>query len=172
MADIQIFQATEAPDREKMNALLMAYYTGIIADLKSIGGPDVDPLDAIADFWDHLDKFLPPAGCVLIAHEGDVWLGIGMLKSLPDGKGELKRLFVRPEARGLGLGRRLVTGRIDVARQMGLKTLLVDTLKTTVAMQALYESLGFQQIGPYPESATYTSFPEWLDFMLFFRKDL
>ena len=172
MTDIQIFQATEAPDRKKMNALLMGYYTGMISNLKSVGGPDVDPAEPIADFWDHLDQFLPPNGCLLIAHDADTWLGTGALRNLPGGKGELKRLFLRPETRGTGLGRRLVTERIRIAHQMGLKTLVVDTLSTTVEMQALYASLGLRKTDPYPKSVSYNMFPHLVEYMLFFRKDL
>ena len=172
MTEVRITRLTEAPNRRKMDELLKGYYDGIVAGIRSLGGPEIDPADPIADFWDHADQFLPPDGCLLIADDGDRWLGTGALRRLPGDKGELKRLFVCPEARGTGLGRRLVTERIEIAREMGLKTLLVDTIRTTKAMQALYASLGFREIGPYPESATYTTFPQLADTMMFFRKDL
>ena len=119
MTDIEIVRATEPPDREKMNALLTAYYDGMIRNLVAIGGPEPDASLAVADFWENVDQFLPPLGCLLIAKKGDTWLGTGALRSLPGRKGELKRLYVRPQARGTGLGRRLVTERIAVARKMG-----------------------------------------------------
>lgn len=172
MTDIEIIQLTQAPDRDKMNALLLGYYTGLNAAMASVGGP-IFPLGAaIDDFWDHLDDYLPPNGCLLVAQRGDLWLGTGALRTLPSGAGELKRLFVLPETRGTGLGRKLVTKRIEIARQMGLKALFVDTVTPTTAMQSLYASLGFIEIGPYPESASHASFPEIRDFLLFFRKDI
>ena len=152
--------------------ILMGYYSRITADLPSIGGPVVDPAEPIADVWDHAEEDLPPKGCMLGARRGDTWLGTGALRRLPGDKGELKRLFVWPDARGLGLGGKLATERISIAREMGLKTLLVDTLTTTKEMQALYASLGFIKIDFYPESATYIALPHLRDHMLFFRKDI
>ena len=55
---------------------------------------------------------------------------------------------------------------------MGVKTLLVDTLKANVEMQGLYRKLGFEEIEVYPESATYQMVPELLPLMVFFRMDL
>ena len=172
MSDITIHRLTEPPDRDKMNALLLGYYEGMIAGLLSVGGPKVDPNDPISDFWDHIDQFLPPDGALLIARQGDHWVGTGALRTLPGARAELKRLYVLPETRGTGLGRRLVTERLDIARDLGLKKALVDTLPTTTEMQALYTKLGFRKCGPYPESASYVTMPHIRDFLLFFEKDL
>ncbi|KUF10457.1 hypothetical protein AVJ23_11240 [Pseudoponticoccus marisrubri] len=161
------------PDHARMSALLHDYYVDIVAGLVALGGPDVPPAVPVQDFWDHVDDFLPPRGriCIGVAPDGR-WLGCGTLSALPGARGELKRLFVRPEARGTGLGRALVERRLDEARAMGLKTILVDTLRHTAAMQALYRSLGFREIDRYPESSTANTFPELRPHMLYFRMDL
>lgn len=172
MPDITIHGLTTPPNREKMNALLLGYYDGMTKGLVSVGGPQVDPQDPISDFWDHTDQFLPPNGALLIARHGDRWVGTGALRTLPDQRAELKRLYVHPDMRGTGLGRRLVTERLDIARSLGLKKALVDTLPTTTEMQALYLKLGFRKCGPYPESASYVTMPQIRDFLLFFEKDL
>lgn len=62
---------------------------------------------------------------------------------------ELKRLYVRPEVRRVGIGRILVTGAIEFARGVGYQRLQLDTLDTMVAARRLYESMGFQII-PLP----------------------
>ena len=62
------------------------------------------------------------------------------------GAGELKRLFVRPEALGKGLGRVLVDRRIEAAREMGWSTLLVNALKGNSDMLKIYEKMGFTLI--------------------------
>ena len=69
--------------------------------------------------------------------------------SSSDGIGEIKRLYVAPAARGLGLGRLLVERIIVVARQIGYSSLLLDTLPFMKEAQSLYVSLGFKPTAPY-----------------------
>lgn len=61
---------------------------------------------------------------------------------------ELKRLYVRPEYRGLGIGGALVGVAIGAARQAGYVRLRVDTVPSIVRTRALYGSLGFAEIEP------------------------
>jgi ribosomal protein S18 acetylase RimI-like enzyme len=62
---------------------------------------------------------------------------------------EMKRLYVRPAFRGLGLGRELAQAILDQAMQMGYDSVLLDTLDDMEAARALYEDLGFYEIAPY-----------------------
>ncbi len=62
---------------------------------------------------------------------------------------EMKRLFVRPGFRGLGLGRQLVEATLDAARSAGYACLLLDTLDDMESARALYEDLGFVEVPPY-----------------------
>jgi putative acetyltransferase len=62
---------------------------------------------------------------------------------------EMKRLYVRPQFRGVGLGRQLVEAILDAARGAGYACVLLDTLDDMESARALYEDLGFAEVPPY-----------------------
>lgn len=62
---------------------------------------------------------------------------------------EMKRLYVRPAFRGVGLGRQLAEAVLDVARGAGYACVLLDTLDDMESARALYEDLGFVEVPPY-----------------------
>ena len=65
---------------------------------------------------------------------------------------EMKRLYVRPAFRGMGLGRQLADAILDAARHTGYSHVLLDTLDDMEAARTLYEELGFVEIPPYYHS--------------------
>ena len=161
------------PERAPMDALLTEYYDLMISRIKTMGESVPPGKSAIDEFWDEIAQFLPPTGHLILAKSEDgTLLGCGSLKSIGSAKGELKRLFVKPEARGLGLGRRLVEMRIDAARQMGLKSLYVDTLRNNVEMRGLYQKMGFKEIEGYTESASLRLLPNLKNVLCFYAIDL
>ncbi len=94
-------------------------------------------------------KYQPPAGRLLLAWNGARAVGSIALRRLDANTCEMKRLYVRPEARGEQLGRRLVERICREARQAGYARICLDTLPMMVWAQSLYESLGFVPIEPY-----------------------
>jgi len=92
----------------------------------------------------------PPGGELLLAKRGDHVLGCIALKPLePPKVAEIKRLFVRPQARGKGVGKALVQAAIMAAKQLGYGEIKLDTLPGMEGAIALYKAAGFTAIPTY-----------------------
>lgn len=96
-------------------------------------------------------KYAPPKGALLIARALDgAPLGCVALRPLPDpGACEMKRLYVAPAARGLGIGRALAEAITAEAARRAYAEIRLDTLPTMASAIGLYESLGFNRTAPY-----------------------
>ena len=104
----------------------------------------------LADLPGHYDA---PRGALLTLHIDGVLAGCCALRPLDTSDYanacEMKRLFVRPAFRGMGLGRTLAEAILDKAHRRGYACILLDTLDDMETARALYQELGFVEIAPY-----------------------
>jgi putative acetyltransferase len=130
-------------DIDTVRQLFMEYIESLGIDLSF---QDVD-----AELADLPGKYTSPAGMILVARNGaEQPVGCVALRPMPETDAcEIKRLYVRPEARGQDLGRRLAQSIIAYATEAGYSRILLDTLASMQAAQQLYASLGFQSTAPY-----------------------
>ena len=97
-----------------------------------------------AEFADLPGKYAPPTGCVLLAWRADRVVGCIAMRKVDREICEMKRLYVRPEAQGAGLGRHLIEQLIAEARNAGYAEMRLDVLADFSAARHLYEKLGFK----------------------------
>jgi len=102
------------------------------------------------------EEFAAPRGCFLIARLYGEPIGCGALHTLEPGIGEIKRMWISPRARGLGLGRRLLGELERVAKKGRLRRIRLDTNGSLIEALQLYRASGYREIkrfndNPYAE---------------------
>jgi|CXWL01.1.fsa_nt_gi carbonic anhydrase len=96
--------------------------------------------------------YAPPGGRLVLARYGGAAAGCIALRRLDDATCEMKRLYLRGEYRGRGLGFQLATDCIAAARRLGYTRMRLDTLPAMQDAIALYRALGFRDIAPYRDN--------------------
>jgi putative acetyltransferase len=95
-------------------------------------------------------SYAPPKGRLLLATVDDASAGCVALRLLSDEYAEIKRLYVRPNFRGFGVGKQLMKAVLNEAKNIGYKSMRLDTLpKEMAAAVEMYRAFGFTEIPPY-----------------------
>lgn len=142
MATVAIRTATSAAEFEHVGALVREYVESL---------PFVLDFQYIDRELAHLsEEYGPPGGCALLAEIDGVPVGCVALRPLePPLIAELKRMYVKPEARHQGAGMALASAALDAATELGYERVRLDTVAEMVAAARVYEALGFFEIEPY-----------------------
>lgn len=104
------------------------------------------------------EVYFPPLGCIILAKDEKKVVGCIALKPIGEDICEMKRLYVKPVARGKALGNQLVEELIHFATQVGYKTMKLDTLTSLKDAIKIYRSKGFVETDAY----VYNPLPEVL----------
>ena len=138
----QVELAEEALDSPAVGPLLDA----LVADLQvryddeAAAGAPLDPA-----------AFAAPRGTFVVARLDGRPIACGGLRTVGEGVGEVKRMYVAPEARGRGLARRVLAELEALGRALGHRRLLLETGTRQPEAVALYASAGWARTEPYGE---------------------
>jgi len=138
---LKIFPAETKEDIELAKMLFVEYADSL--------GFDLDFQDFEEELANLPGDYAGPRGCLLLAKYKDQPAGCVALRAFSSSICEMKRLYVRPKFRNLGIGKALAESVIEQARRIGYARMRLDTIPSMQAARALYASMGFREIEPY-----------------------
>ena len=115
-------------------------------------GVSLDMPAILAGDMRNLGKYMPPRGRLLLAFTEDLPAGMLCLASMSPLIGEVRRMYVRPDARRQGLGRSLLERLLQEACLLGFDKLRLDSARFMTDAHQIYRQAGFQEIEAYPGS--------------------
>jgi ribosomal protein S18 acetylase RimI-like enzyme len=138
---IELTDVIDAPGVNVARELFLEYQTALGVDL---GFQNFD-----AELRGLPGEYAPPDGLLVVAWSDEKAAGCVAMRRVSIDVCEMKRLYVRPEYRAIGLGRTLAQHLISRAKAAGYREMYLDTLPSMSDAQRLYERLGFTDIAPY-----------------------
>jgi ribosomal protein S18 acetylase RimI-like enzyme len=149
---IEVRRATGAVDWGQARELILEYLTWVHAAGR------IDPFAAQPWLSDELvrleDWYRPPRGALILASLDRAPVGVVAVSTHAEGRAEMKRLYVRPAARGHHLGERLTWAAITAARDLGCHTLRLETMPDLMQHAvAIYRRLGFHPVDRFDDTA-------------------
>ena len=115
--------------------------------IREIAGMDQDVY--VTGMLEKLCATRPPESVFHLVECAGETAGMGGLRRLEDGSAEIVRIYTRPAFRGRGIGSLLVDSLVEEARQLGYRTVRLDTGSFMTSAQRIYRAAGFEPIGPY-----------------------
>lgn len=105
-----------------------------------------------ARILDELEIFQPPGGIFYLLEVDGSIIGMGALRKLYPGVGEVKRMYIKPDYQGKGYGKSILNQLLKKGKQLGYSSIRLDTGPFMKAALKLYRSVGFVEIDRYPEA--------------------
>jgi GNAT superfamily N-acetyltransferase len=163
--DMKLYQIETNEHKQQVRELFWEYLQWANENGKKEFNMNIDIAAMLEDDMQTLSKFLPPNGRLLLIEVDEQIAGLACMKKLNNTICEIKRMYVRPDFRGRGLGGLLLQKLIDEAKQTGYHTIRLDSARFMKAAHALYRSIGFKEIKPYEGSEHSEDFHKNIIFM-------
>ena len=149
MPEIELLAVGDEETRDAAQRLIVEYLRWIANEAAARYRLSFDIDAMVGSDLEDPTKFYPPRGrFYVVRHEGR-YVGVGCLKALTPQVAEIQRMYLQPEVRRSGAGRRLVEQLLDDARTIGYDTVRLESLKFLSPAHTLYRSVGFVEITPY-----------------------
>jgi GNAT superfamily N-acetyltransferase len=138
---------TVAPGSLEGRAVLTSYFRDIVS--RYYGREATHDEVSAAMTAEPSDDLCPPGGLFLVARQDGAVIGCAGLRLLPAGLGEIKRVFVVPQARRHGIGAQLLRAVEDAARKHAVTRLRLDTRSDLAEARQLYATNGYREVAPF-----------------------
>ena len=150
---IEVHRVTDRSSQDQVRALETEYFAWVNAQLGAEFGISLDVEAMIARDMADLEAYLPPHGALLVAADDDGELaGMVFLARIRPDAAQVRRMYVRPAHRRVGLGGTLFAAVVTAARQSGCAEVLLESPRSWAGAHAVYTAHGFAPVPPYPES--------------------
>ena len=153
MVEAQFVPYDDKSHRAQFFELNYEYLTGINELSSTHHGIKVNPSGTVLEYVESVfptyAAIKPPEGVICILEVDGEAEGMGVLKKLEDGVGEIKRMYIRPRARGNGYGKGILEWLEEMAREFGFWVLRLDTAEFLEAAMHIYRKAGFKEIQQY-----------------------
>ncbi|MBG9789148.1 GNAT family N-acetyltransferase [Brevibacillus laterosporus] len=138
---LDIVKAIEEYQHQQVRELFIEYVDSL--------GIDLSFQNIESELQNIPGEYASPEGCILLAMYDEQPAGCVALRKIDEKTCEMKRLYVKPDLKGKGIGRDLALAIIEEAKNIGYRYIRLDTLPSMKPAISLYHSLGFYSIEPY-----------------------
>jgi GNAT superfamily N-acetyltransferase len=165
MNTVTIERASSSTDLTEIEVLMREYLCWAAEETEKQFSEYLDVEELIEHSIQDMHLFLSESGRLLIVKVDEKIAGMGFLKGIKDGVCEIKRMYVRPSNRGLGLGRKILQTLISAAKEIGYTRVLLDSERYMHSAHDLYRSFGFKETTAYSETEMNPEYYQHLVFM-------